>query len=47
MDSFVATRSRMPALEERIRANPSAFRMLTGERPTGLLHIGHYFGTIR
>ncbi|MGN6198059.1 tryptophan--tRNA ligase [Humibacter sp.] len=47
MDSFVATRSRMPALEERIRANPSAFRMLTGERPTGLLHLGHYFGTIR
>lgn len=47
MDSFVATRSRMPALEERIREHPSSFRMLTGERPTGLLHLGHYFGTIR
>ena len=21
--------------------------MLTGDRPTGRLHMGHYFGTIR
>ncbi|GAB3806389.1 hypothetical protein GCM10028798_29210 [Humibacter antri] len=47
MDSFVATRSRMPELENRIAARPSSFRMLTGERATGLLHLGHYFGSIR
>ena len=22
-------------------------RMLTGDRPTGRLHIGHYFGSLR
>jgi tryptophanyl-tRNA synthetase len=37
----------MPDLENRIAADPSAFRVLTGERPTGRLHLGHYFGTIR
>lgn len=37
----------MPELEARIIADPSAFRVLTGERPTGRLHLGHYFGTIR
>ena len=25
---------------------PSAYRILTGDRPTGPLHIGHYFGTL-
>jgi tryptophanyl-tRNA synthetase len=33
-------------LEDRIRSNPAAFRILTGDRPTGPLHIGHYFGTL-
>jgi tryptophanyl-tRNA synthetase len=23
------------------------FRILTGDRPTGRLHLGHYFGTLR
>jgi tryptophanyl-tRNA synthetase len=35
-----------PELEQRIRSNPAAFRILTGDRPTGPLHIGHYFGTL-
>jgi tryptophanyl-tRNA synthetase len=26
--------------------NPAAFRVLTGDRPTGNLHIGHYFGSL-
>lgn len=26
--------------------DPSAFRVLTGDRPTGRLHIGHYFGSL-
>ncbi|MGJ4845218.1 tryptophan--tRNA ligase [Leifsonia sp. Le1] len=47
MDSFAATRSRMPDLEDRIAADPGGFRVLTGERPTGKLHLGYYFGTIR
>jgi tryptophanyl-tRNA synthetase len=34
-------------LEDRIRACPGRFRMLTGDRPTGPLHLGHYFGSLR
>jgi tryptophanyl-tRNA synthetase len=30
-----------------LRRDPSAFRVLTGERTTGALHIGHYFGSLR
>src|SRR5215475_12772000 len=33
-------------LEERIAADPSRFTILTGDRPTGPLHLGHYFGTL-
>jgi tryptophanyl-tRNA synthetase len=33
-------------LQGRILAQPSAFRILTGDRPTGALHIGHYFGSL-
>jgi tryptophanyl-tRNA synthetase len=35
------------ALEERVLADPTRFRVLTGDRPTGRLHLGHYFGTLR
>lgn len=47
MDSFTATAERMPELRARIAERPEQFRVLTGERPTGLLHLGHYVGTIR
>jgi tryptophanyl-tRNA synthetase len=47
MDSFAATVARMPSVEKRIVEAPERFRVLTGERPTGPLHLGHYFGTIR
>jgi tryptophanyl-tRNA synthetase len=33
-------------LESRIAADPARFRVLTGDRPTGVLHLGHYFGTL-
>jgi tryptophanyl-tRNA synthetase len=33
-------------LEERIGRDPGSFRVLTGDRPTGPLHIGHLFGTL-
>ncbi|MFC0672752.1 tryptophan--tRNA ligase [Brachybacterium hainanense] len=47
MDSFSATVDRMPALRSSISKNPERYRVLTGERPTGQLHLGHYVGTIR
>ncbi len=34
-------------LDERIRADPGTFRVLTGDRPTGPLHVGHLFGTLQ
>ncbi|WP_084704521.1 tryptophan--tRNA ligase [Phaeacidiphilus oryzae] len=36
-----------PTLEERVLRDPGRFRVLTGDRPTGPLHLGHYFGTLR
>ena len=47
MDSFTATAARMPELREQVAQHPDRFRVLTGERPTGRLHLGHYFGTVR
>jgi tryptophanyl-tRNA synthetase len=38
---------RSAELEELIDADAGVFRILTGDRPTGLLHLGHYFGTLR
>ncbi|GMO70601.1 MAG: tryptophan--tRNA ligase [Treponemataceae bacterium] len=32
--------------EKAILTTPQKFRMLTGDRPTGRLHIGHYFGSL-
>ena len=34
-------------LEAAIARDPAAFRVLTGDRPTGPLHLGHYFGTLQ
>ncbi|MCQ4211940.1 tryptophan--tRNA ligase [Streptomyces longispororuber] len=41
-----AAQSRSRELEELIRKDPGQFRVLTGDRPTGRLHLGHYFGTL-
>ncbi|WP_045300690.1 tryptophan--tRNA ligase [Saccharothrix sp. ST-888] len=30
-----------------VRQDPSRYRVLTGDRPTGPLHLGHYFGTLQ
>ncbi|MDR1425936.1 MAG: tryptophan--tRNA ligase [Rickettsiales bacterium] len=30
-----------------IPKNPEKYRVLTGDRPTGTLHLGHYFGSLR
>jgi tryptophanyl-tRNA synthetase len=34
-------------LVNQIQADPGRFRVLTGDRPTGPLHLGHLFGTLR
>ncbi|MFJ6940339.1 tryptophan--tRNA ligase [Streptomyces sp. NPDC101132] len=39
--------TRNDALETEILRAPERFRVLTGDRPTGRLHLGHYFGTLR
>lgn len=38
---------RSAELEELIGTDAARFRILTGDRPTGPLHLGHYFGTLR
>lgn len=45
-DSFSVSAARSAQVEERLAAHPEAFRVLTGDRPTGALHLGHYFGTL-
>lgn len=47
MESFTATAQRSSDVAGAVARNPGRFRVLTGERPTGPLHLGHYFGTIR
>src|ERR1700712_1017219 len=44
--SQLAAIARSNQLEDQILENPPAYRVLTGDRPTGPLHIGHYFGTL-
>ncbi|WP_432503325.1 tryptophan--tRNA ligase [Kineococcus arenarius] len=44
--SVLAARHRSVELEEQIASTPGRFRVLTGDRPTGPLHLGHYFGTL-
>ena len=34
-------------IDERAAQDPTRFRMLTGDRPTGPLHIGHYLASLR
>jgi tryptophanyl-tRNA synthetase len=39
--------ARSAELERLIGDDAAAFRILTGDRPTGALHLGHYFGTLQ
>jgi tryptophanyl-tRNA synthetase len=45
--SQLASRLRSDSLEAAIGRDPAAFRMLSGDRPTGALHVGHYFGSLQ
>jgi tryptophanyl-tRNA synthetase len=38
--------TRSAELDLEIAQHPERFRVLTGDRPTGPLHLGHYFGTV-
>ena len=40
-----SVQGRTAVLEQAIARDPRSFRMLTGDRPTGALHLGHYFGS--
>jgi tryptophanyl-tRNA synthetase len=45
-DSYARASARTAELEAEIAVAPERFRVLTGDRPTGPLHLGHYFGTL-
>jgi tryptophanyl-tRNA synthetase len=44
--SVLAGQQRSADLELAIARDPREFRILTGDRPTGPLHIGHFFGSL-
>ena len=44
--SAAAARERSAVLEDLIARNPGEYRVLTGDRPTGALHLGHLLGTV-
>jgi tryptophanyl-tRNA synthetase len=45
--TFLASIRRSEALWNDIPINPQRYRVLTGDRPTGSLHIGHLFGSLQ
>ena len=45
--TFLASVERSKQIEADIQVNPQKYRVLTGDRPTGNLHIGHYFGSLQ
>ncbi len=47
VSTFEEAQRRSRVLRAEFARNPKQFRVLTGDRPTGPLHIGHYFGSLR
>ena len=45
--SYDAALERSNRVHEDLKVNPGKYTMLTGDRPTGRLHLGHYFGTLK
>ncbi|MFN8211770.1 MAG: tryptophan--tRNA ligase [Bacteroidales bacterium] len=45
--SYEISIKRSDELEKDLKINPHKHRVLTGDRPTGNLHIGHYFGSLQ
>ena len=44
--SYEVAQRRSDAIRADLPENPGNYTMLTGDRPTGRLHLGHYFGTL-
>ena len=44
--SYAVAAERSRQVEQALADDPSQFRVLTGDRPTGRLHVGHYFGSL-
>ena len=44
--SYEAALERSNKVHEDLEVNANKYTMLTGDRPTGRLHLGHYFGTL-
>lgn len=44
--SLLRSMARSQEIERQLATDPSGFRVLTGDRPTGRLHLGHYLGTL-
>ena len=45
--TFEAEQERSREVMARLEKDPGSFRMLTGDRPTGRLHLGHLFGSLQ
>lgn len=45
--TFAETVRRSERLRKDLPQHPSRYRVLTGDRPTGALHVGHYFGSLQ
>src|SRR5215831_10500665 len=45
-NSLTAALRRTGEIEWELASGAGSFRILTGDRPTGHLHLGHYFGTL-
>ncbi|WP_073294596.1 tryptophan--tRNA ligase [Parolsenella massiliensis] len=45
--SYEVALRRSDAIRADLPDNPGNYTMLTGDRPTGRLHLGHYFGTLK
>ena len=44
--SFEAAKRKSDEIRADFSVHPQNYTMLTGDRPTGRLHLGHYFGTL-
>ena len=45
--SYEVAQRRSDAIRADLPESPDNYTMLTGDRPTGRLHLGHYFGTLK
>ena len=46
-NSYKVALKKSDAIRADLDVNPQKYTMLTGDRPTGRLHLGHYFGTLK